>query len=395
MTLDFVIGAHVREPSPETLDIVTVSLDAMAAGGMYDQVGGGFHRYSVDAFWLVPHFEKMLYDQALLVRAYTGGFLVTGEPRYQRVVEETIGYVLRDLHHEAGGFFCAEDADSEGVEGKFYVWALDELEAVCGDDAAEVVRYFGVTSSGNFVDPHTDFGGNILHVVDPTEARPAAVERALPKLFARREERVRPGLDDKVLLAWNALFVRVAGRSCRRVRATRLDGRGAGQRPVPAHRACAARTGACSARGRTAEPPSSPMPRTTPRCWKRSSPWPRSTTSRGCATRGTVADDLLRLFADSERGGVFTTGTDAEQLIVRPKDIQDNATPCENSLAANGLLRLAALTGAREYEDAALGWVQTDGRDRGRAPDGVRLPARGRRPGSATAARSRRDRGTR
>ena len=115
--------------------MVTVSLDAMAAGGIYDQVGGGFHRYSVDAHWLVPHFEKMLYDQALLVRAYLHGWLVTGTDRYRRIVEETVGYVLRDLRHETGGFFSAEDADSEGVEGRSTCWSLEELEALCGDDA--------------------------------------------------------------------------------------------------------------------------------------------------------------------------------------------------------------------------------------------------------------------
>src|SRR5262249_56648681 len=160
--------------------------------GMYDQVGGGFHRYSTDAYWLVPHFEKMLYDQALLTGAYLHAYLVTDEPRYRRVVEETIGYVLRDLHHEQGGFFSAEDADSEGVEGKFYLWSLDEIERVCGNDAAEVVRYFGVTEGGNFEDPHTGYRGNILHVVDRSEEPPEKVRRALPQLLAAPGERGLP-----------------------------------------------------------------------------------------------------------------------------------------------------------------------------------------------------------
>ncbi|MET1001722.1 MAG: thioredoxin domain-containing protein, partial [Acidimicrobiia bacterium] len=207
MSLTFLLGRLARDPSPEALDMVTTSLDAMAAGGMYDQVGGGFHRYSVDAFWLVPHFEKMLYDQALLLRAYVHGWVVTGEPRYRRVAEEIVTYVLRDLRHADGGFFSAEDADSEGVEGKFYCWSLDELRAVCGDDADEVIRYFGATAGGNFEDPHTGFRGNILHVVDRSEDRPDAVTRALPRLRETRDARVRPGLDDKVLLGWNALFL--------------------------------------------------------------------------------------------------------------------------------------------------------------------------------------------
>ncbi|HEX6311335.1 MAG TPA: thioredoxin domain-containing protein, partial [Acidimicrobiia bacterium] len=210
MTIDFLARMYVRDPSAETLDMVQVSLDAMAAGGMYDQIGGGFHRYSVDDYWLVPHFEKMLYDQALLAGAYLHGYLVTGEARYRRVVEETVGYVLRDLTHaREPAFFSAEDADSDGVEGKFYVWSRAEIEQVCGEDADAVIRSFGVTDAGNFEDPHTGFRGNILHLVDRREELPEAVARARAKLFAAREQRVRPGLDDKVLLGWNALFLRV------------------------------------------------------------------------------------------------------------------------------------------------------------------------------------------
>ena len=128
MTLEFLLRAYDRNASPQTLEMITTTLDAMAAGGMYDQIGGGFARYSTDDYWLVPHFEKMLYDNALLTRAYLHAFLVTGKPRYQRVVEETIEYVLRDLLHPEGGFFSAEDADSEGIEGKFYLWSLDEIQ---------------------------------------------------------------------------------------------------------------------------------------------------------------------------------------------------------------------------------------------------------------------------
>ncbi len=134
----------------------------------------------------------MLYDQALLAGVYLHGFLATGNPRYRRVVEETIDYVLQELRHDKGGFFCAEDADSEGVEGKFYVWSLEELEDVCGDDAPEVVRFFGVTAGGNFEDPHTGFRGNILHAVDPAEERPLGVERSLPELAARRAAACTP-----------------------------------------------------------------------------------------------------------------------------------------------------------------------------------------------------------
>jgi uncharacterized protein YyaL (SSP411 family) len=349
MTLDFLLRTFVRNESPETLDMVRVSLDAMAAGGMYDQVGGGFHRYSTDAHWLVPHFEKMLYDQALLTSAYLHAHLVTGEPRYRRVVEETIGYVLRDLCHEQGGFFSAEDADSEGVEGKFYLWSLEEIESICGEDAPEVVRSFGVTEGGNFEDPHTGYRGNILHVVDRTEDPPEAVQRAVPKLFAAREQRVRPGLDDKVLLAWNALFLRSlaeaaaaferddwmdAARRNARFLLTDLrrgDGRllRSWQDGRANHLAYAEDYAALLEALVT-------LAEVDDVSWLADARW--------------VADELLRLFHDDEGGGFFTTGVDAESLIVRPKEYQDNATPAENSLASTGLLRLAALTGVGRYK---------------------------------------------
>jgi uncharacterized protein YyaL (SSP411 family) len=352
MTLDFLLRTYVRNQAPETLDMVRTSLDAMAAGGMYDQVGGGFHRYSTDAYWLVPHFEKMLYDQALLVGAYLHGYLVTDESRYRRVVEETIGYVLRDLRHERGGFFSAEDADSEGVEGKFYLWPRDELERVCGEDAAEVVRYFGVTEGGNFEDPHTGYRGNILHIVDRIEEPPEAVRRALPKLLAARDVRVRPGLDDKVLLAWNALFLRVLAEAAvaleredwmdaARVNARFLlselrrdDGRLLRSwQDGRAHQLGYAEDYAALLEALVT------LAEVDDVSWLTDAQW--------------VADELLRLFHDDEGGGFFTTGADAETLIVRPKEYQDNATPAENSLAADGLLRLAAITGVGRYEEPA------------------------------------------
>jgi uncharacterized protein YyaL (SSP411 family) len=356
-TLDFLLRAQVRDPDPATLEMVTTTLDAMAAGGIWDQVGGGFHRYSVDDHWLVPHFEKMLYDQALLLGAYTHGWLVTGEDRYRRVADELVGYVLRDLRHPDGGFYAAEDADSEGVEGKFYCWSLDEIEERCGDDAAEVIRYFGVTRAGNFEDPHTGYRGNILHVVDRTEDHPPAVERCLPGLREARATRVRPGLDDKVLLGWNALFVRgltdAAGAFDRSdwldaARATarfllaqlrRPDGRflhswqsGTAQFLAYAEDYAALLEALLS------------LAEIDDVAW--------------LDDAREVADRLLALFSDDEHGGFFTTGVDAEALIVRPKDVQDGATPSANSLAAHGLLRLAALTGESRYENPPRRWLE-------------------------------------
>jgi uncharacterized protein len=357
MTLDVLLRAFVRTGAPETLEMVTVSLDAMAAGGMYDQVGGGFHRYSVDDYWLVPHFEKMLYDQALLTGAYLRAWLVSREPRYRRVVEDTIGYVLRDLRHADGGLFSAEDADSEGVEGKFYLWAVDELEPVCRDDAPEVVRYFGVTPGGNFTDPHTGYSGNILHVVDRTEERPDSVRRAIPRLFEAREQRVRPGLDDKVLLGWNALFLRsLAEAAAAMGRDDWMDAARSNARfLLTAMRRDDGRLLRSWQDGRAnllayAEDYGALLEALLTLAEVDEVAW------LGEARR--IADDLMRLFTDHERGGFFTTGIDAEALIVRPKDVQDNATPSENSLACNGLLRLAALTGEPRYEEPALRWLR-------------------------------------
>jgi uncharacterized protein YyaL (SSP411 family) len=332
------------------MTMVTTTLDAMAAGGIHDHVGGGFARYSTDTRWLVPHFEKMLYDQALLVGAYLRGHLLTGRERYREVVEESIGYVLRDLHHPGGGFYSAEDADSEGIEGKFFLWSPAEIESLCGDDAAEVLRFFGVTAAGNFVDPHTGYSGSILHQVDRQESRPDAVRRALPALFAARDQRIRPGLDDKVLTAWNALFARSlieaaaafdrtdwmdAARSNlgfllehlrpegRLLRSWQADG---GARHLAVAEDYAALIGALVTAAEYDDV-----------AWLEDAV--------------VLADELRDLFSDPASGGFFTTGSDAEALIVRPQDFFDNATPSENSLAADALLRLAAVTGDEGHAD--------------------------------------------
>ncbi|MBK5288921.1 MAG: thioredoxin domain-containing protein [Acidimicrobiia bacterium] len=350
MTIDFLVRRHQVEPdaTPDAMRMATTTLDAMAAGGIYDHVGGGFARYSTDTTWLVPHFEKMLYDQALLVGAYLRGHLVTGRARYREVVEETIDYVLRDLRHDRGGFVSAQDADSEGIEGKFYLWSVDEISAICGDDAAEVIRYFGVTDAGNFTDPHTGYSGSILAQVDRVEDRPDAVRRALPQLLAARSTRVRPGLDDKVLTAWNGLFTRslieaaaAFGRADwmeaartnleflvthlrsgegRLLRSWQADG---GARVLGYAEDYAALIGALVTMAEFDH-------------------------VRWLAPAIELAQDLRARFGDPESGGVFTTGADAEALITRPQDFFDNATPSENSLTADALLRLAAITGDAE-----------------------------------------------
>jgi uncharacterized protein YyaL (SSP411 family) len=351
--------------------MLETSLDAMASGGIYDHLGGGFARYSVDAVWLVPHFEKMLYDQALLTRLYLHGWQVTGHDRYRRVLEETVAYVLRDLRHPEGGFHSAEDADSEGIEGRFYVWSVDELRDAlgggggapgngdAGDLVAEVATWYGVTPEGNFQEGEArGKGWSILHRIHARGEldRPPRIEEARQRLLAARSRRVRPGLDDKVLTEWNGLMLgalaeaaAATGRSdwldaavatgeflLRELR--RDDGRWlrSWQDGQARHLAYAADYAAVlEAFVRLAE---------------------ATGQARWITEARAVADGLIELFWDAERGGVLTTGSDAgpaDQLVARTKDLMDNATPSANSMAAVGLLRLAALTGDDRYRSRA------------------------------------------
>jgi uncharacterized protein YyaL (SSP411 family) len=365
MSLDLLLRLHARQPDQrELLDAVTVSLDAMAAGGIYDHLGGGFARYSVDDVWLVPHFEKMLYDQALLVRVYLHAWQVTGEKRYLQVVDETIGYVLRDLRTAGGGLCSAEDADSEGVEGKFYVWSLDEVREVCGPDADAAVKWWGVTEQGNFE------GASILHRWLRTDLiRPPEVERARAALFERRLTRVRPGLDDKVLTEWNALFVASLAEAAlatgrddwrdaavttadflfanlrddrgRWLRAWQVDTGGRHLAYAVDH---AALVDACT---RLAE------------C---------TGEARWIARAREIADALVDRYWDVDSGGLFTTAHDAEQLVARQKDVLDGATPSANSVAAVSFLRLAALTGDDALADRARTIIRHAGDAPGRHP---------------------------
>ena len=349
-TLELLLRAHARNPDDtEALSMVVTTLDAMASGGMYDHLGGGFARYSVDDRWLVPHFEKMLYDEALLVRAYLHAWQVTGEQRFVQVVTETIDYVRRHLRHPDGGFYSSEDADSEGHEGTFYIWSVEELRSLLGDDAEAAIAWWGVSRPGNFE------GRNILHRPERGDLlRPEAIERARRTLFDARETRVRPGLDDKVLAEWNGLFLSALAEAAAATgradwladarangefllhQLRRDDGRWLrawqGGRPGR-HLALAADYAAMvDAFTRLAEATGE----------GRWISWARDT-----------ADDMLDLFWDDEAGGLFTTGSDAERLITRSKDLVDNAVPSANGTAALALLRLAALTGDSGYRDRA------------------------------------------
>ena len=358
-SVDIALAHARRHPGDdEALRMATTTLDAMAAGGIHDHLGGGFARYSTDPQWLVPHFEKMLYDQAGLLRAFLHGWQQTGRADYRRVVEGIVAYVARDLAGPGGGLASAEDADSEGVEGRFYVWTPDQVAAVvraAGAADPEAVAdavgtWFGVTPAGNFE------GTTILRrplgapLVGPDDVEPG---RRL--LFESRATRVRPGLDDKVLTEWNAMYVAAlaeaaaaTGEAAWADQAVGVaefllahlrrpdDGRwlrswqhGGGAR----HLAYAAdHAWLVDAFTRLAE-------LTGEARW----------TERAVAT----ADALLTLFHDDEGGGFFTTGHDAEALIVRTKDVLDGATPSANAVAALSLARLGALTGEARFTDAA------------------------------------------
>ena len=331
-------------------EITTRTLDAMACGGIFDQIGGGFARYSVDAIWLVPHFEKMLYDNALLARAYLHGHQALGEARWREVCERTLDWMLTEMRGPEGGFFSALDADSEGEEGRFYVWSATEIREVLsaaglGGDADELLAWWGVTEAGNFE------GRNILHVPAGPEAEPpGSIAAARAALYDTRAKRVWPGLDDKRICSWNALAIAaLADAGAVLERNDYLD----------AARECAEFVLAelRGADGRLR------------RSWKDGvAPiagfledhayladallvlYEATFEQRWFDAARETAEAMIARFADSDRGGFFTTAADAEELIARRKDVDDHPIPSGNSAAAYSLLRLAALTGEQEYE---------------------------------------------
>ena len=344
------------------LTAITLTLDKMAAGGIYDQIGGGFHRYSTDAIWLVPHFEKMLYDNALLAAVYLHAWQLTGEARYRRICEETIDYALAEMTNPGDGFYSTQDADSEGEEGKFYIWSPDELRAALGDDDAAVAeQLWGVSARGNFE------GKNILHIAR-TEAAVATatgkteaavrdiVARAREKLYRVRSKRVWPGRDEKVITAWNGLMLRTlaeAGRAFENayyiaraasnadflIEHLLVDGRlrrtwrdndsgGAARGDAYLEDYAAFVNGLLSVYEATGE-------------------------TRYFVQARALADDLLARFWDEATASFFDTAADHEQLIGRPRELTDNATPAGASLAAEALLRLTAFTGDGAYREYA------------------------------------------
>ena len=358
MALEFLLHRYARAGGQEALEVVESSLAAMHNGGIYDHLGGGFARYSTDAFWLVPHFEKMLYDNALLAPLYLKAHQATGDARCREAAEETLAYLLRDLRHPDGGFFSSQDADSEGVEGKFYVWTPAEIEAALGSaDARLFRRYYGVGVHGNFE------GRSILHVRDSAAAAARELgmdaadmlDRLAPMrrtLLAERAKRVPPATDDKVLAAWNGMVLRALAEA-----AFALD--------RPDLRESAERNADFLLRELR------PAGRLL-RAWKDGqarhlayledyallingllSLHTATFAHRWLREAQALTDEMLALFWDDAAGAFYDVGADHERLIVRPRDLTDNATPCGGSAAAEALLRMAEVTGDDALEEKA------------------------------------------
>ncbi len=358
MTIEFLLRYDRQTGDTRARRMIDKTLTAMAEGGMYDQLGGGFHRYSTDARWLVPHFEKMLYDNSQLARAYLHAWQLTGAPLYRRIATETLDYVAREMTHPAGGFYSTQDADSEGEEGKFFVWSRDEIQRILGDNAALFCAVYDVTPAGNWE------GHNILHVAGSVEqiAQKHGVDvptlegilaEARRKLFAAREQRVKPGRDEKVLTAWNGLMLAAFAEAARAL--GRED-----------YRQLAIRNADFLLRELRA-----PNGRLF-RVWKDGhgaklnayledythlaegliALYQATFDARWFVAARELMETALAHFR-AEDGGFYDTSDDHEQLVTRPRDLQDNAVPSGNAMAATVLLKLAAYTGEARYNQIA------------------------------------------
>jgi len=348
------------------------TLHAMASGGIHDQLGGGFARYSVDAAWTVPHFEKMLYDNALLARAYLHGWQRSrgsqqdganqsaGDTRLLEVCKDTLDWTLREMRGPEGAFYSALDADSEGVEGRFYVWSVAELTEILDEDAAAAIAWLGVTEQGNFQDPHHPEPG--LNVLTDRAPRPdeATAERIRATLLAAREQRTRPALDDKRLTSWNALMITAFAEA-----GAALGGTD-GSRYTDAAVTCAEFLQSCmrDQRGRLLRTYNHGQAKIEAYLEDHAfllealiALFEATCDERWFHQATAVADELIARFADPDRGGFFSTAADGEALIVRRKDLDDSPIPSGSSSAALGLLRLAQLTGNDEYERHAQGAI--------------------------------------
>ena len=375
--LEFLLRAEDAAWAPRAADMLESTLSAMAAGGIYDQIGGGFARYATDRAWVIPHFEKMLYNNAQLARIYLRAWQTTGNDRFERVARDTIDYVLRDLTNDHGGFMAAEDADSEGVEGKFYAWSLGELADALADARRTDIAafWFGITATGNFE------GSNVLtarRTLDELTAEfamsrdeaAAALEEIRTRLLEVRNRRVRPGLDDKVIVSWNGLMVRALAE------AGAVMGR--------ADYLAAARRNADFVLERLRRPDGRLL-----RSWSKgradlpayledygayalglSALYEATGEIRWYEAAAALTRAIPSLFADAD-GILYATGSDAESLIVRPRDQMDNPAPSGSSLAAEAYLRLGLYTGDTTWLSRFEQVLLASGRLVDRAPSAV------------------------
>ena len=359
MTVSFLLRYWKRAGSAEALSMVELTLEKMADGGIYDHLGGGFHRYSVDGRWLIPHFEKMLYDNALLSKIYFETFLATRKEKYRRVAEEVLNYVRREMTHPEGGFFSTQDADTEGEEGKFYVWSREEIKGILGKErGVPFCAYFGVTPQGNF-----EGGRNVLHVASTLEKVSEQHGIALPdlgkvleegekKLFAEREKRTRPGRDEKILTCWNGLMVSgfVSG----------FKATGNEDYLKQAKRSVLFILDRMKKNGRLMRVSKGDRSHT----FGYSEDYAFFIQALLDLYEATFETDFLREaeslnqrmideFWDNEKGGFFFTGKEDPSLIARTKSPYDNAVPSSNSISVFNLVRLGTLIGDESLKEKA------------------------------------------
>ena len=386
----FLLRHGHRTGEEEALDMVTTTLDRMRLGGVYDQVGGGFHRYSTDQRWVLPHFEKMLYDQAMHVLAYTEAYQATGHERYRRTAEEVIEYVRRDLQAPEGGFYSAEDADSltesgEMEEGAFYVWSTEEIREALDEEVADlVIDVYNMTPEGNYQDESTGrrTGKNVLYLNQPLEAEAKqrgmaaddlreTLEDARATLRTLRDERPRPALDDKVLTDWNGLMIAALAHAARAFdepsyetaaieAATFLLDTMRNDEGQLLHRY---RNGDADIRAQLDDYAFL--------VWGLTELYETTFDPTWLQAALTHLEVSLDQFWDEARGGFYLTADDAEDLIVRPKEASDGALPSGNSMQLLNLLRLARLTGRTAFEERADALARWAGRQVRTRPTGA------------------------
>lgn len=374
MDIRLLLRSWHRSGKQDLLDIAELTLQKMADGGIYDHLGGGFHRYSTDAVWLAPHFEKMLYDNALLIPAYVEAYQITGKPTYLRTVTETLKYVLKEMQSEAGGYFSTQDADSEGVEGKFFVWTETEIVELLGEESARLFcACYNVTPQGNW-EGHTIL--NRTHRPDDIATRlgveagglEATLAHCRQQLLHARAQRVHPGRDEKVLVNWNGLMIAAMA-----IAARTLHVAGCAESTALEQQCIASATAAAQfilkqmrdSEGRLLHSYKDGTAR-----------FNAYLDDYACLTDGLIelylttfdpqwieaatelAEQMIQRFTDVEQGGFFYTSHDHETLISRPRELQDSATPSGNSMAATALIKLAKITGRADFEAAGYGTLQ-------------------------------------